>query len=148
MTGLVMKNEGKEPLSPKERLNRNLLTGCMVLGGVMGGAMGLAQSRTGSDDMALFSNSPLPTTIVLIFAFVWVVIVPGIAWYWHRYAVDEQERHAYREGAYYAFYTYIIGAPLWWVLWRGGLVPEPNGIIIYYVTLSICGVVWLWKKYR
>jgi hypothetical protein len=148
MMGMAMKNEDKAPLSKKERLNRNLLIGCMVLGGIMGMTMGLVESQSGSDDMALFSSAPLPINIALILAFVWAVILPSIAWYWHRYAIDEQERHAYREGAYYAFYAYIIGAPLWWVLWRGGLVPEPNGIIIYYVTLSICGVVWLWKKYR
>lgn len=148
MTGTAMKNDDKAPLSKKERLNRNLLIACILLGGVMGGIMGFVESQQESDGLSMFSNSPLPTAIALTFAFVWAVIVPGIAWYWHRYAVDEQELHAYREGAYYAFYTYAIGAPVWWVLWRGGLVPEPNGIIIYYVTLSICGVVWLWKKYR
>lgn len=148
MTGTAMKNEDKEPLSRKERLNRNLLIGCMVLGGIMGMVLALVETGNGVKGMSMFSNSPLPTGIALILAFVWAVIVPGIAWYWHRYAVDEQEAHAYREGAYYAFYAYAVGAPLWWVLWRGGLVPVPDGIIIYYITISVCGVVWLWKKYR
>lgn len=148
MTGTAMKNEDKTPLSKKERLNRNLLIVCLVLGGVMGAAMALIEGPKNAMDGFLFSNAPLPKTAALIFAFIWAVIVPGIAWYWHRYAVDEQEAHAYREGAYYAFYGYAIGAPLWWMLWRGGLVPAPNGIVIYYITLSICGVVWLWKKYR
>ncbi|HEV7232645.1 MAG TPA: hypothetical protein VGN36_00270 [Sphingorhabdus sp.] len=148
MTETAMKDEHKAPLSKRERLNRNLLIACLVLGAVMGLVMGLVESRDASGDISMFSNSPLPTGIALAFAFVWVVIVPAIAWYWHRYAVDEQERHAYREGAYYAFYAYGVGAPLWWLLWRGGLVPEPDGIVIYYITIGVCGVVWLWKKYR
>ncbi len=144
-----MKNEGKEPLSKRERLNRNLLIACLVLGIIMGMTMALFEGEdVRGDGMTMFSNNPLPTGVALGFAFVWVVIVPAIAWYWHRYAVDEQERHAYREGAYYAFYVYGVGAPLWWLLWRGGLVPEPDGIVIYYITILTCGVVWLWKKYR
>ena len=146
--GSVMKNENKVPLTKKERLNRNLLMACVVLGAVMGLVMGLVESRDSSEDMSMFSNSPLPTGVALAFGFVWIVIVPAIGWYWHRYAVDEQERHAYREGAYYAFYAYGFGAPLWWLLWRGGLVSEPDGIVIYYITIGVCGVVWLWKKYR
>jgi hypothetical protein len=32
--------------------------------------------------------------------------------------------------------------------WRGGFVPEPNGFIIYYATITTLSLVWAWKKYR
>lgn len=143
----AMKSDGDD-LTARERLNRNLLVACTVLGGVMGAGLVFAESDDGAGGMAMLGNSPLPAGVALAFAFVWAVVVPGIAYYWHRHAVDEQERHAYREGAYYAFYAYGVGAPLWWMLWRGGLVPAPDGVVIYYITIGICGVVWLWKKYR
>jgi uncharacterized membrane protein YidH (DUF202 family) len=137
-----------EDLTRRERLNRYILAGCIGLGGIMGLGIALAEDDGGPAGMSMFSNSPLPTSFALAFAFVLVAIVPAITWYWHRYAVDEMEESAYREGTYYAFYAYAIGAPLWWILWRGGLVSAPDGIVIYYITIMVCGVVWMWKKYR
>jgi hypothetical protein len=137
-----------EDLTRRERLNRYILSGCIFLGGIMGLGMAMVEGDGGAEGITIFSNSPLPTSFALAFAFVLLVIVPAITWYWHRYAVDEMEESAYREGTYYAFYAYAIGAPLWWVLWRGGLVPAPDGIVIYYVTIMVCAVVWTWKKYR
>ena len=41
----------------------------------------------------------------------------------------------------------MIGAPVWWFAWRGGFAPEPDGVIIYAVTVSVLGIIWIWKKY-
>lgn len=71
-----------------------------------------------------------------------------IAWFWHTRAIDEQEAEAYRDGGYCAAYAYLIGAPTWWFLWRGGLLPEPNGVLIFSAFAIIWSVVWCWKKYR
>ncbi len=139
-------SKSKEPLSRKERLNRNILIGCAVLGGVLGVSLAIFEPDP-AENFSIFSKAPIPAIAAIIFAVIWGIIVPVISFFWHR-TVDEQEAHAYREGAYYAFYLYVFGAPLWWILWRGGLLPEPDGIAIYYATLLTCGGVWLWKKYR
>jgi hypothetical protein len=41
----------------------------------------------------------------------------------------------------------MIGAPVWWFAWRGGFAPEPRGVIIYVATVSVLGIIWIWKKY-
>ncbi len=135
-----------EPLTKKERLNRNILIGCALLGGITGGAMAMVVPDLGEQPLLTLSNSEIPASAAIIFAIIWGFFLPVISIFWHR-TVDEQEAHAYKEGAYYAFYFYAIAAPVWWILWRGGLVPEPNGIVIYYTTLLICGAVWVKKKY-
>ena len=146
MTDLTPNKETKAPLNKKERLNRNLLITLGALGGISGLVLGVLEAD--GETALLMSNTPLPTGIAVGIAFVWLVIVPVIAWFWHTRAIDEQEASAYRDGGYYAAYAYLILAPTWWLLWRGGLVPEPDGVGIYFAFALIWTAVWFWKKYR
>ncbi|MFN3726058.1 MAG: hypothetical protein ACK4SZ_07105 [Allosphingosinicella sp.] len=143
----VRRPTGEEPLTKKERLNRNLLIGSGALGGVMGVLVMLASNQ----DLAkasVFSDAPLPAGVALLMVLVLGLVVPAISIYWHRSAVDEQEADAYKTGALWGMYVFMIGAPLWWFAWRGGFAPEPNGILIYFATITTMGVIWIWKKYR
>ena len=138
----------QEPLTAKERLNRNILIAC----GIMGGVIGVSLAVAGGTDIAKgggpFSSDPLPTGLAIVLVIAIGVLLPAIALYWHRFAIDEQEADAYKSGAVAALYVYMIGAPVWWFAWRGGFAPEPNGVVIYMAIVTVVGVVWLWKKYR
>ncbi|WP_397603882.1 hypothetical protein [Sphingorhabdus sp.] len=136
-----------ENLTRRELLNRNILLGFIFLGGVMGVGLSIVEGDGGAEATKILSNSPLPTNFALAFAFVFLVIVPAITWYWHRYAVDEQEEAAYRFGALIAMYAFWFIAPAWWLLWRGGILPEVNGMILYFMTFFVALIVWFWKKY-
>lgn len=134
-----------DPLTPKERLNRNILVACGLLGGVIGVALAVA-----SPDIAehgVFSNAPLPVGLAIVLVIALGLLVPAISYYWHRHAVDEQEADAYRSGALAAMYVYMVVTPVWWFAWRGGFAPAPDGIVIYMATVAVLGVVWIWKKY-
>lgn len=135
--------EGKEPLTRRERGNRNMYIACMLLGAVIGMVLAMVNP---DKSFAAFTNDPVPPILAGILAAIWGIGLPLMTIVWNRY-LDEQEAHAYRTGAYYAFMLYGIGAPVWWILWRGGLVPEPNGVIIYYATVMTCGIIWLRMKY-
>lgn len=138
---------GEAPLTPKERLNRNILIASAALGGIMGAAVAIA-SGEGIGLFSPLSDAPLPPLVALAMVLVTGVLVPALSFVWHRSAIDEQEVDAYKTGALYGLYVYMIGAPVWWFAWRGGFVPEPNGVIIFFVTVTTVGVVWMWKKYR
>lgn len=138
---------GEEPLTPKERLNRNILLGCVILGGVIGIVMSLAAEGGVTSAGGVFSNDPLPTWLAVVLVVTLGVGTPVISYFWRR-TVDEQEADAYKTGALYSFYVYGIGAPLWWLSWRGGFAPEPSGIVIYFATIFTALIVWTWKKYR
>lgn len=137
----------EEPLTPRERLNRNIMFGCAVLGGIMGIAMAIGEGPHMLKSGGMFSNEPLPPALALALAAVMGILLPIVSIFWHRSVVDELEADAYKTGALYAIYVYMIGAPVWWVLWRGGFAPEPNGIIIYFAVITTLGAVWLRKKY-
>ena len=136
---------GEEPLTRKERLNRNLL----ILSGAIGGLMAVAIIMTGEghDHASVFSSAPLPPATALAMVLGLGLLVPAVSIYWHRAAIDEQEADAYKTGALYAMYLYMVGAPVWWFAWRGGFAGEPNGVILYFLTVITLGAVWLWKKH-
>ena len=142
----LKKPTGEEPLTPKERLNRNLIVACGAIGGLMGAGLMLAQGGLPAGG-GLFSNAPLPTWIAIVMVAIIGGVLPIISYVWHR-TIDEQEADAYKIGALYGIYVYMLGAPLWWFAWRGGFAPEPNGTAIYFATVLTVGAVWTWKKYR
>lgn len=141
-----MPNE-KQSLTKRERLNRNIMIGCGLLGVALGVALAISDGDLGSEGLATFSDAPLSSPVTIALAAVWGLILPMMAWFWHRSAIDEQEASAYRDGAYYAAYTYVVAAPCWWILWRGGILPEPDGVTIFIAFNSIWLATWLWKKY-
>ena len=141
-------NEG---LTRREKLNRNIVWGCGLAGGAIGLFLAFYDTSVGNSDtgsLPILADSPVSPVIALMLAIFWGVIMPIIAWFWHKRAIDEQEASAYRDGGYYAAYAFMIGAPTWWMLWRGGLAPEPDGVAIFMLFASIWTAVWFWKKYR
>lgn len=138
-------------LTNRERLNRNIILGCSLSGGVIGLFLAFYDMNiVGSEPsaLAIFSERPIAPVIAILLAFFWAVIMPVIAWFWHKRAIDEQEASAYRDGGYYAAYAYLIGAPTWWLMWRGGFLPEPDGPAIFMIFALLWSAVWYWKKYR
>ena len=91
-------------------------------------------------------TSQLPLWFAILMALMWGVVVPIISWRWHR-VVDEHESRAYRDGALAAFYVVGLGAPVWWFLWRGGVLPPLQVEWVYGALMATCGIVWMWRKY-
>lgn len=139
--------EEKQSLTKKERLNRNIMIGCILLGCIIAAILAITDTNPYNGPFSTFGDAPLSAPVTIILAAIWGVMMPVFAWFWHRRAIDEQEAAAYRDGAYYAAYAYIIAAPCWWILWRGGLVPEPDGFAIFMAFNGIWLVTWFWKKY-
>lgn len=141
-----------EPMTSREKLNRNIILACGLLGGVMGavvaGAGFLNAPDSAADPLSALVTGPMPVPVALFLVFVWGVVMPVLAWFWHTRAIDEQEASAYRDGGYYAAYAYLILTPAWWLLWRGDLLPEPDGVVIFFAFTFIWSAVWFWKKYR
>ncbi|WP_230481308.1 hypothetical protein [Sphingomonas sp. Leaf21] len=136
---------------PSERANHRLLGVSAAVGGVMGMAMSLMAFgatppgvKHGPFDMW---TTPLPTWFAVLMAMICGLVVPFISWRWHR-VVDEHESRAYRDGALAAFYVVSLGVPVWWFLWRGGLVPPVQFEWVYGALMLSCGIVWAWRKYR
>lgn len=156
----------KEPLTPREARNRNILISCMLLGGAIAATL-VAEAHVTTrvvtttivkngvttthversiDALGAFTG-PVPPTFAIVLAAIWGLALPVISLLWYR-TIDEHERAAYRDGAEVAAFAYMIGAPIWWILWRGGLVVPPDGALIFITFNFIYLGVWLWRKYH
>jgi len=130
----------------REKVYNRFLIGSFLFGGVTG----LILAMTGSFDeteAGLISNDAMSPMLAIILSIALGVIVPAITFYWHKNLVDEQEEAAYRFGALIAMYAFWFIAPVWWLLWRGGMLPEIDGIALYFITIFVALIVWFWKKY-
>lgn len=142
----LMKRDA-EPLTRREKLNNRMLIGSGVFGGLIAAAL-IASGEIGGQSPNIFSSDPIAPAVAISVALLIGVLAPLSSWYWHMRVVDEQEADAYRSGAMLAVYAYWFVAPVWWLLWRGGLVPAPDGIVLYMMTIFIAVIIWFWKKYR
>ena len=140
----MKRSEQKVP--QREKVYNRFVIGSFIFGGIPG----LVLALTGSFDeteAGLISNDAMSPMLAIILSIAIGVIVPAITLYWHKHAVDEQEEAAYRFGALIAMYAFWFIAPVWWLLWRGGILPEVNGITLYFMTTFVALIVWFWKKY-
>ena len=144
--GSKMKNRhGRLPR--REKMNQRVMVFSALLGGGIALAL-MASSTAEYGDPTVFSETSIKPWVAIALSLVIGVGMPILSIYWHNRVIDEQEADAYRSGALIAIYAFWIGAPVWWLLWRGGLVPAPDGIAIYLITTFTALFVWFWKKYR
>ncbi|MBL0923969.1 MAG: hypothetical protein IBJ12_05820 [Sphingomonadaceae bacterium] len=136
-----------DPLSRREKLNNRILVGSGSLGAIIAVILSLS-GRAGDGRPDVFSNAPISEPVALLLAFTVGVLLPLVSWYWHKKVIDEQEEAAYRTGTLFAMYAFWIIAPVWWLLWRGGMLPAPDGVALYLMTTFIVVIIWFWKKYR
>jgi len=137
-----------ERVPRRERLNNRIIWGCGIFGGIIGLALALTDNMGAANEPSLFASSPISPVLAVILAGAIGIVLPIVTFYWHKHVVDEQEDAAYRAGALIAIYAFWFIAPVWWLLWRGGILPSPNGIALYFMTAFIALIVWFWKKYR
>jgi hypothetical protein len=131
----------------REKVYNRFLIGSFLFGGVTG----LVLALTGSFDeteAGLISNDAMSPMLAIIMSVAIGVFMPAVTFYWHKNLVDEQEEAAYRFGALIAMYAFWFIAPVWWFLWRGGMLPEIDGMALYFITIFVALIVWFWKKYR
>jgi hypothetical protein len=143
----VKLRSSSQNLPRREKLNQRVMAGSVLLGGVIG--IALLAAPTGNDnDLSIFSSAPIEPWVAVLLAAIVGIAVPLMSWFWHNRVIDEQEADAYRSGALIAIYIYWFVAPVWWLLWRGGLVPAPDGVALYLITMFAAMGIWFWKKYR
>lgn len=135
------------PPTPREGRNRVVMAIAGLLGGAIALVLVLHQGEPAGNPLALL-DGPLSPAVAILLALMVGVLTPALSAYWHLRVIDEQGAAAYNKGALIAMYVFWIGAPVWWLLWKGGLAPAPDGFLIYAITAIVATVTWFWAKYR
>jgi hypothetical protein len=133
--------------SPRMREYQLVVLGTCLLGAVLGGVMQLGAPAGSEAGLNIFSyEAPISPAV----AAVMLAALPLLGWLYYRWhmTADEHEQAAYNFGAVLGIYTYFFTSIGWWVAWRGGLLPEPDGLAIFWAVIIVWSVGWIWHRFR
>ncbi len=137
--------EERERLSPSTRRTNALfgLSGLVCVPGVLALAL---TSSSAENPFGLFSNGPVAPWVALLALASWALGM-WIGWKWY-FSADEHEREAYDFGSVVGAGIFTALAPAWWVAARAGLVPHPDPMVLWLITMFAISVAWLWRRSR
>jgi hypothetical protein len=132
-----------ELLERRRRRRKLLIVGALAaVGGIGGGIVG------GQEADRLFDLAHTwPPILCLVLALLLPVTV-GIGKWILRGQVDEFERLAKLRATHVGASLFLIGYPIWFLLWKGGFVPEPQHVVIYAVMLVVMLFASLFYRFR
>ena len=143
--GLMRLKPWAGPISPTTR-KTNILFYVSGLVSVPGALALFYGAFSRENPRAFFSNSPISVGIAVVAITSWLLSL-AIAWWWY-YSADEHERKAYDFGSLFGHGLFITVTPAWWVAARAGLLPAPDAMALWCVTMAVITVGWFWHRYR
>ena len=147
MMGTTMKSAEIGPGEAADRARkRRLMTN---FGGIaaVGFVVGLAAAFVENKNAPIWLGGTMPGWFAILAAVLTVGAVAFGSWRYHR-AMDELDRlDNYFAGTLGANIV-LGGYPVWLILWKGGLVPEPNALILYGALFVTVAGAYIWRKLR
>ncbi len=140
-TGTMDRQPGRGELAERARHRRFWTTmgALMLVGGVVGAILSIATKGDLSAD--------LPTAWAVVAALVYGVGVTAGSWHLFR-TVDEVEIRDNLVAGAIGVYFYSLVYPVWYFLWKGGLLGEPIQEVVFLGTMAVMMLAYLWKKVR
>ena len=138
-----------EALSGGERIERSrqrrklvILAAMAAIGGVGGGIVGARES-----DHLFELAHPWPPMLCLTLAaaFLISVVVGGLVM---SRQMDEVERIAKLKATRAGAAVYVVGYPIWFLLWKGGFLPEPMHVTMFAIVMVVLLLASLFYRFR
>ena len=133
-----------EPMTPRGKRLRWFMVGLVVLGAVTAMPLILADGPDG-ERLSLFGNGSVPVWTALSMMALWLIGIPLLSAYGRRNADDFAKATGdWASMIGFAFFTLVT--PVWWMDWRGGMLPEPDAMLIFIAALVVSTSANLWKR--
>ncbi len=141
---MTMREVGPGETAARARSRRVMLYFVVLaaIGGVIGFVTALLEPHHGG----LLSGASIPPAFAIAAAIVTVAAVVIGSLRYHR-AIDEFEQRDNLIAGTWGANVLLGGYPVWLLLWKGGLVPEPQHFIMYLAMLLTTGGVYLYRKF-
>ena len=133
-----------EPRTARGNRMRWLIAAIVLIGIAISLPINLADSGQGGK--LLWGNGPIPQTPALIAVVMWGLSIP-VVMVAGRGVADEHTRAAGDFGMMVGFQTFAYTAPMWWMGWRGGFLPQPDVMILFIVAGGLSSAANLWKRF-
>jgi hypothetical protein len=146
-TGTTAPDDAPGPGEARERARfrrRSVVIGAIFTAGLFSG---FYVGHEEADALFHGGDAAWSPTVSLILVAVYLIAVGGGSLLLQN-SMDELEKHNSYKAATVAAAVYIILYPVWFVLWKGGLVPEPvHWVVFVAFWLSLCAAT-LWYRFR
>jgi hypothetical protein len=124
----------------------------MLLSAPLGAALAVMALRGDATDMTrrIFVDGALPAAGAIALAALLLVALSIAVILYHR-AIDDHEERAYLWGSQIAYYFLAAFIPIYWLLFRGGLVPAltaGGAMLLLLTSFLVQAAVWAWFKFR
>jgi hypothetical protein len=124
----------------RERKRRQRYWALVLALVLIGGALGAA-------DIFDDPNAPIVPGLAIALSLGLTLLLIGGNWLYRRY-VDELEWANNVVASFWGFNAFALGYPVWLLLWKGRLVPEPDILTLYFIAIGTAAVVYFWKRFR
>lgn len=132
------------PVGPRVAASRRILWISIGIGLALGFVMPFISP---DPSQSLFSyQAPLPPLFAAVLL-AGLIPTTWMTWRWYT-IVDEHEAAALSLGGNLAVNGMFVIAIGWWLAWRGGFAPEPDGQIVFWTTMVLWGGGYLWGRFR
>ncbi|WP_337661388.1 hypothetical protein [Erythrobacter sp. Alg231-14] len=123
-----------EPDTPRTRRVALIMMALIAIACVI--SLMFVSPEDGNARTQLFSNGPLSSNAALAAMLLWAIGIPLITFFARRNA-DEVDMEYQRLGESMAIHFFSVVAPVWWIGWRGGFLPQPDVMIVFLATLVV-----------
>ncbi|WP_404370886.1 hypothetical protein AB5I39_02830 [Sphingomonas sp. MMS24-J45] len=114
---------------------------------LIGGAVGFTAALVEQRDAPIAAGGTMPAWFAILAAAIMVVAVSIGSVLYHR-SMDELQRLDNYWAATMGANLLLLGYPVWLILWKGGLLPAPDAMILYLAVFATTMIAYLWRKLR
>ena len=147
MMGTTMKpaDIGSGEAAARARQRRMLINFGAIA--AVGFVVGLTAAFVENKDAPIWSGGTLPPWFAVLAAVLTIGAVGFGSWRYHN-NMDELQRLDNYWAATVGANVLLGGYPVWLILWKGGIVPEPNAMILYLIVWVSTVLAYAWRKLR
>lgn len=137
--------EGDWQARAKQRQRRiNIVVGTLFGAGLLSGFLvGFFED----EQAGILSASSIPPWLAVVSAIVFLVATTLGSW-WLMRVSDELERAIHTKTTVVAGNAMLIGYPTWFILWKGGIVSEPDALWLFLFGMGASIAAYAWYKLR
>lgn len=132
-----------EPQTARGKRVRWLLVAVIAVGLAI--AFPIIFADDGDNGATLFGNGQMPLIPAMIAVAIWTLATPILIFVGRRNS-DEHAIAVHDFGMMVGFQVFAYAAPIWWMCWRAGVLPQPDVMILFVVTGIIVNITIIWKR--
>ena len=143
----AMPNKDIGPGEAADRARSRRTTINFTILALLGGVVGFTAALVEQSDAPISAGGTMPGWFAILAAAVMVVAVLAGSVLYHR-NMDELQRLDNYWAATMGANVFLLGYPVWLILWKGGLVPAPDAMILYLAVFVTMMIAYFWRKWR